>query len=273
MDVAEHRAGAPWDRRRRSRRRRRSAVDAGVDQLAQLGVDLLLGHVAARPDRRPACAVCGLAATAAAGLSAPSRTTTPTQRGQPLPHPNPPPVTRDAVRTPRAEGSAWARGTEQRRQPLPGRPSRSEARKYSRAEARVNGPVAVRRRRRCLDAPRTRAPQASLATSSRTAAAEASKAACSSAVSSISKTRSMPARAEDDRHADEQAVGPELALEQDGARQDALAIEQDRLDHLERRRGRGVERRAGLEQGDDLGAAVGRPLLERLDPVRRRAAP
>src|SRR6187401_702206 len=40
-----------------------------------------------------------------------------------------------------------------------------------------------------------------------------------------------PAGAEHDRDTDEQALRPELALEQDGARQDALAIEQDRLDH------------------------------------------
>ena len=55
--------------------------------------------------------------------------------------------------------------------------------------------------------------QPSLSTSSRTAAADASKAACSSAVSSISKIRSMPPSAEHDRHADEQPVDPVLALE------------------------------------------------------------
>ena len=52
----------------------------------------------------------------------------------------------------------------------------------------------------------------SLSTSSWTAAADCSNAARSSAVSVISKTRSHAARAEDDRHADEQAVDAELAL-------------------------------------------------------------
>src|SRR5688500_14053167 len=36
-----------------------------------------------------------------------------------------------------------------------------------------------------------------------------------------------------DRDPDEQVVGPELALEQDRAGQDALAVEEDGLDHLE----------------------------------------
>ena len=65
-----------------------------------------------------------------------------------------------------------------------------------------------------------------------------------------------PARTEDDRDADEQVLGPEFALEQHGARQNALAIEQDRLDHLEGRCCGGVVGRAGLEQGNDLRAAV-----------------
>ena len=41
-----------------------------------------------------------------------------------------------------------------------------------------------------------------------------------------------------------------------------FAIEQDRLDHLERRGRRRVEGRAGLEQGNDLGATVGGPLAQ-----------
>jgi hypothetical protein len=74
----------------------------------------------------------------------------------------------------------------------------------------------------------------------------------------------MPPAPRTTGHADEQPVGAELALEQDGAGQDPLPVEQDRLDHLERARGRGIERGAGLEQGDDLAPAVRGPLLEAL---------
>ena len=77
---------------------------------------------------------------------------------------------------------------------------------------------------------------------------------------------------EDHGHADEQARRAELALEEDGARQHALPVAQDRVDHLERGRGRGVERGAGLQQRDDLGAAVGGPLLERRRPGRPTGA-
>ena len=79
-------------------------------------------------------------------------------------------------------------------------------------------------------------------------------------------------RAELDRHADEEAVDPVLALEQHAARQDALLVEQDRVDHLDDRRARRVVGAAGLEQADDLGAAVGGALLDRRHAVRRRAA-
>ena len=104
-------------------------------------------------------------------------------------------------------------------------------------------------------------------TSSRTASAERSKATRSSAVSSISKTRSRPFAPRTTGNADEQPVDAEFALEQDGAGQDALPVEQDRLDHLEGAGGRSVERRTRLEQGDDLGATVGGPLAQRLDPL------
>ena len=102
--------------------------------------------------------------------------------------------------------------------------------------------------------------QGSLSTSSRTAAAERVERGLLVGGQLDLEDPLHAARAEDDRDADEQAVGAELALEQDGARQDALAIEQDRHRPSRRSSGRGVERRAGLEQGDDLRAAVGRPL-------------
>ena len=112
--------------------------------------------------------------------------------------------------------------------------------------------------------------QPSLSTSSWTAAADRSKAACSSAVSSISKTFSSPPRPSTTGTPTNRSFVLELAGQQDGARQDALPVAQDRVDHLEGRcRGR-VERRAGLEQGDDLGAAVRSALLERLHPVGRQ---
>src|SRR4051794_7550865 len=75
-----------------------------------------------------------------------------------------------------------------------------------------------------------------------------------------------PAAAEHDGYPDEQPVDAELALQERGAGQHALSIAQDRVDHLERGRGRRIERGAGLEQADDLGTAVRRALLERADP-------
>ena len=62
----------------------------------------------------------------------------------------------------------------------------------------------------------------------------------------------------------------ELALEEDGTGQDALPVAQDRIDHLEARCRRGVERGAGLEEGHDLCPAVRGPLLEGLDPLGRQ---
>ena len=109
--------------------------------------------------------------------------------------------------------------------------------------------------------------QASLSTSSRTEAAERSKAACSSGVSSICDDLLGPAPTELDRDADEEAIGAVLALEQDGAGQDGLRVAQDGVDHLGHGGGRGVVGRAGLEQRHDLGAAVARAVDERLDAL------
>ena len=103
----------------------------------------------------------------------------------------------------------------------------------------------------------------SLSTSSRTAAADASKATRSSGVSVISNTRSSPPRPSTTGTPTNRPSTPNSPLQLDRAREDALPVAQDGVDHLERRRGRGVERRAGLEQRDDLGAAVRGPLLER----------
>ena len=118
-----------------------------------------------------------------------------------------------------------------------------------------------------ISAAGSRARAGSASTSSRTAAAEWSNAACSSAVSSIWTISSTPRAAELDRHAHEEAVDAVLALEEDGAGQDLLRVVQDRVDHLGDRRGRRVVRAAGLEQRHDLGAAVARARHERLDPL------
>ena len=81
------------------------------------------------------------------------------------------------------------------------------------------------------------------------------------------KTRSIPrpGRRKHDRDADEQPVDPELTLEQDRARQDPLRSSRidstiSNVDAAGRR-----TPRSPSEQRDDLGAAVGRALLERLD--------
>ena len=75
------------------------------------------------------------------------------------------------------------------------------------------------------------------------------------------------ARAELDRHADEQIADAVLALQEHRARQDLLLVLQDGLDHLRRRRARRVPG-ARADQLGDLGAAVGGPLAD-----RRRSAP
>src|SRR5205823_13349856 len=67
------------------------------------------------------------------------------------------------------------------------------------------------------------------------------------------------------RRSSDLVLDPVLALEVGRAGQDALAVEQDRVEHLHHA-GRGrVEGRAGLEQVDDLGAALARPLDDRVD--------
>src|SRR4051812_5603639 len=58
------------------------------------------------------------------------------------------------------------------------------------------------------------------------------------------------------RHAHEDPAEAVLALEQRGARQHAVLVEHDRVDHLAGRRRRRVVRRAGLEVAHHLGTAV-----------------
>ena len=108
--------------------------------------------------------------------------------------------------------------------------------------------------------------------SPRTDAADASNAPCSSAVSSMVMTSSMPDATEPHRHAHVQAIDPELAVEVRGAGQDHVPVVEDGVDHLVHGRGGRVERAAGLEQRHDLGATVAGPVDERLDALRRTAA-
>ena len=75
-----------------------------------------------------------------------------------------------------------------------------------------------------------------------------------------------PAGAELHRHADVEAVDPVLALEQRRARQDALLVEEDRVDHLRDRRARRVPG-GGAEQLHDLAAALRGALDHLLDPL------
>src|SRR5450759_2821618 len=77
-----------------------------------------------------------------------------------------------------------------------------------------------------------------------------------------------PAVAQDDRYANVEAVDSVLAAEVRGARQDAPPIPEDRLDHLDDRRGRRVVGAPGLEKRHHLSAAVAGPLDELLDPLR-----
>jgi hypothetical protein len=57
-------------------------------------------------------------------------------------------------------------------------------------------------------------------------------------------------------------------LAQRGAREQALAVEEDRLDHLDHRGGWGVERRPAAQQLDHLGPAVPGALHDLLEPLR-----
>ena len=74
------------------------------------------------------------------------------------------------------------------------------------------------------------------------------------------------AGAELDRHAHVETVDAVLALEQRRAREHALLVEDDRVDHLRRGCARRVPGRRA-EQVHDLAAALARALDHRLDPV------
>ncbi len=109
-------------------------------------------------------------------------------------------------------------------------------------------------------------------TTSRTAAADARSIFFSSAVRRSFTISSTPAAPSFTGNAHVEAVDPVLALEIRGAREDALLVEADRVDHL---RGRGPGRVPGrrAEQRDELAAAELRPLDELADARLRHAAP
>ena len=110
----------------------------------------------------------------------------------------------------------------------------------------------------------------STSTSSCTAAALFCSAMRSSAVRLISMICSRPLRAELARHADVEAVDAVLAFEISGAGQNLLLVFQNCFGHLDRRGRRRVVSRAGLEQADDLRAAVGRALDDGVDLLFRQ---
>ena len=93
-------------------------------------------------------------------------------------------------------------------------------------------------------------------TTSRTAAADSSSTSRSSSFEVELDDLLDAARAELDRDAHVEAVDPVLALEVRGAREHALLVEHDRVDHLRRRGARRVPGRRA-EQVDDLAAALG----------------
>src|SRR6188474_2293375 len=64
------------------------------------------------------------------------------------------------------------------------------------------------------------------------------------------------ALAELHRHADEEAIDPELPVTQGGAGEDPLLVEHNRVDHLRDGSRWRIVGRAGLQQLDDLGAAI-----------------
>ena len=94
-----------------------------------------------------------------------------------------------------------------------------------------------------------------------------SNASCSGAVNVISKTFSIPPRPRTTGTPKNSAV-PNSPWSRT-AHGRTVPIAQDRVDHLEARRRRRVERRAGLEQCDDLRATVRGPLFQRLHPLGR----
>ena len=106
-------------------------------------------------------------------------------------------------------------------------------------------------------------------TTSRTAAADARSIFFSSAVSRSFTISSTPFAPSFTGHAHVEAVDAVLALEVRGAREDALLVEADRVDHLRSSGARRVPGR-GAEQPDELAAADLRPLDELRDPALRQ---
>src|SRR5262249_28931209 len=69
-----------------------------------------------------------------------------------------------------------------------------------------------------------------------------------------------------DRHADIHVLHTVFAVEIGGAGQDALLVAQVAFGHRDRGCGRRIEGRAGLQQIDDLGAAIAGPVDDLVDP-------
>ena len=81
------------------------------------------------------------------------------------------------------------------------------------------------------------------------------------------------AGADHHRHADIDALDAVLAREIGGAGQHALLVLEIALGHLDRRSGRRIEGRAGLQQADDLAAAVAGALDDRVELLLAWSSP
>src|SRR2546426_794749 len=77
-------------------------------------------------------------------------------------------------------------------------------------------------------------------------------------------------RAEPGRDPQEQVAVAVLAVQVDGAGQDPVPVEQDRLDHLDDGGRRGVVGAAALQKVDDLDPPVARALHDRVDRLLRQ---
>src|SRR5712692_8466140 len=81
-----------------------------------------------------------------------------------------------------------------------------------------------------------------------------------------------PAGADHHRHPDIEVLDAVLPGQPGGAGQHPLLVAQIGLGHRDRRTRRGIEGRAGLQEVDDLGAAVAGALHDLIDPFPRRPA-
>src|SRR5205085_9016951 len=76
-------------------------------------------------------------------------------------------------------------------------------------------------------------------------------------------------RADHHRYADVQVLHAVWAVEIGRAGEHALLVLEIALRHRDRRGGRRIEGRAGLEQGDDLAAALARAVHDRVEALLR----